>query len=83
MSIVDERSATYGPGDENLTRIARLWGAYLNKPITASDVCWMMVMLKASRARIDVDHLDNYRDATGYIELAERVRHTDRPSPRR
>lgn len=75
MSIVDERAKHYGPGDENLTRIARLWSAYLNKPISPADVCWMMVMLKASRAKIDGEHLDNYTDATGYITLAERVRH--------
>lgn len=75
MSILDERARHYGPGDENLTRIARLWSAYLNRPISASDVCWMMVMLKASRAKIDPDHLDNYVDASGYIELAQRVRH--------
>lgn len=76
MSIVDERAAHYGPGDENLSRIARMWTAYLNprKPLTATDVCWMMVMLKASRAKIDPDHLDNYTDAHGYVTLAERLR---------
>ena len=77
MSIVDERAAHYGPGDENMSRIARLWSAYLNlrTPLTPSDVAWMMVMVKASRARVDPEHLDNYRDAEGYAQLAERLRH--------
>ena len=77
MSIVDERADHYGPGDENMSRIARLWSAYLNlrTPLTPSDVAWMMVMVKASRARVDPDHLDNYRDAEGYAQLAERLRH--------
>jgi len=76
VSILDERAKHYGTGDENMSRIARLWTAYLNprRPITASDVAWMMVMVKASRARIDPDHLDNYTDAKGYTELAERLR---------
>ena len=76
MSIVDERADHYGPGDENMSRIARLWTAYLNlkHPLTPSDVAWMMVMVKARRARVDPTHLDNYVDARGYAELAERLR---------
>jgi Domain of unknown function (DUF6378) len=76
MSIVEQRSATYGSGEENLTRIAALWSAYLGVEITASQCCWMMVLLKASRAKVDAgrDHLDNYVDAHGYLELAERLR---------
>lgn len=77
MSIVDERAAHYGPGDENMSRIARLWSAYLNlrTPLTASEASWMLLLVKVSRAKIDPDHLDNYRDAEGYAQLAERLRH--------
>ena len=53
MDIVTERAKDYGSGDENLTRIAGLWSAYLGTPITAHDVCWLMVLVKASRARQD------------------------------
>ena len=76
MSILDDRARHYGPGDENMSRIARLWSAYLNlrSPLTPSEVAWMMVMVKASRARVDPDHLDNYEDARGYASLAERLR---------
>ena len=74
MSITDQRAEHYGSGHENLTRIADLWSAYLGVPITASEVCWMMVLLKASRAKVDPEHLDNYLDAHGYLDLAERLR---------
>lgn len=75
MGIVEQRAEHYGSGHENLTRIADLWSAYLGVEITASEVCWMMVMLKASRAKVDGgQHLDNYLDAHGYLDLAERLR---------
>jgi hypothetical protein len=74
MNIVDERAEHYGSGHENLTRIAALWSAYLGVQITASEACWMMMLLKASRARVDPEHLDNYLDAHGYLDLAERLR---------
>lgn len=74
MGIVEERGKSYGSGEENLTRIARLWSSYLGTPVTAHDVCWLMVLLKSSRSRQDPDHLDNYLDAKGYTDLAERLR---------
>lgn len=75
MNIIDQRAQDYGSGDENLTRIAGLWSSYLGLPITAHDVCWLMVLLKASRARQDAGrHDDNFLDAHGYLELAERLR---------
>jgi len=74
MSIVEQRAQHYGSGHENLTRIADLWSAYLGVEITASEVCWMMVLVKASRAKVDAEHLDNYVDAHGYLDLAERLR---------
>jgi hypothetical protein len=74
VGIVDERAEHYGSGHENLTRIAALWSAYLGMEITASEACWMMVMVKASRAKVDPEHLDNYLDAHGYLDLAERLR---------
>ena len=74
MDIVGERAKHYGDGKDNLNRVARVWGAYLGVTMTPADVCWLMVMLKASRAAIDPKHEDNYIDAKGYIELAERLR---------
>jgi hypothetical protein len=75
MNIVDERAEHYGSGDENLTRISELWSAYTGAHLSVHDVCWMMVLLKASRAKVDGGkHRDNFIDAHGYLELAERLR---------
>lgn len=74
MGIVEERGKSYGNGDANLTRIAALWSAYLGVDITPRDVCWLMVLLKSSRARQDPTNPDNTLDGRGYLELAERFR---------
>lgn len=76
MGIVEERGKSYGKGDDNLTRIAGMWTAYLGHPVTAHDVSLMMVLLKCSRAKQDPQRPDNdnYLDGRGYLELAERLR---------
>lgn len=72
--IVDQRAQHYGSGDVNLIRIAQLWSAFLGVKVTVHDACWMMVLLKASRSKVDPEHLDNYTDAAGYLLLAEDLR---------
>lgn len=75
--IVAERAQSYGgegDGYANLRRIAGLWSAYLGVPVTAHDVCWLMVLLKSSRSSQDPSKLDNYVDGHGYLDLAERLR---------
>jgi hypothetical protein len=74
-NIIDnDREETYGDPGVNIRRIAELWSAYLGAPVTASDVCWMMVLHKASRAKHKPDHQDNETDAIGYIALIDRMR---------
>lgn len=74
--ILNERAASYGPVARggNITRIAGLWSAYLGVHVSEHDVGWMMALLKASRSRQDPEHLDNYLDAHGYIDIAEQLR---------
>lgn len=75
--IVTERGRSYGGEQDrysNLYRIAGLWSAYLGTDVTAHDVCWMMTLLKASRAKQDPANDDNILDAHGYLTLAEKVR---------
>lgn len=78
MSIVDTRAQHYGDPRPNHERIAALWSAYTGTEITAHDVAWMMVLLKASRSKIDPLHRDNYTDAHGYTEIAEALAVTER-----
>lgn len=69
--IVSDRATHYGTPDGNIVRIARLWSAYLGVTVRPSEVCWMMTMVKASRARVSPTLRDNYVDAHGYIDIAE------------
>lgn len=81
--IWGDREKTYGEPDVNLKRIATLWNAFLVSryrhgftgapyEITSEDVCWMMVLLKASR-QMNAPKRDNLVDAAGYIGLIERI----------
>ena len=74
VKIVEERALHYGDPGVNVRRIAALWGAYLGVNVAAHDVAWMMVLLKASRSKVDPQHLDNYEDAHGYASIAETLR---------
>jgi hypothetical protein len=74
MDILQERAAHYGPVGPNIRRTAVLWSAYLGLEITPHDVGWLMVLLKASRSKVDPGHLDNYEDARGYVNIAEMMR---------
>lgn len=72
--IDNDREETYGDPGVNIRRIAALWSAYLGVPVSGEDVCWMMAMHKASRAKHKPSHLDNEVDAIGYIALIDRMR---------
>ena len=76
MSILNERGESYGPVKRggNITRTAALWSAFLGVNITEHDVAWMMVLLKGSRSKQDPEHLDNFLDAHGYLDIAEQLR---------
>ena len=66
------REDTYGPAERNLSRIAKMWSAYLSVPLTARQVAVMMVLLKASRDAFKPKH-DNMVDICGYAYLADMI----------
>ena len=68
-----ERQAQYGAPEDNLGRIAALWGAYLGKSLTAHDVAVMMALVKIGRIASGVTVKDNYVDAVAYMGLADRL----------
>jgi hypothetical protein len=45
-----------------------MWTAYLGHPVTAADVCNMMVLLKVARLR-NGPHRDSNVDGAGYMAL--------------
>jgi len=65
-----DRQQAYGPPEGNLGRIAALWSAYLDTPVSASDVAQLMALVKIARS-VHIYKRDNYVDAIGYLLLAE------------
>jgi hypothetical protein len=71
-----ERQDSYGPVKNNLSNIAELWSVYLSQRngmpvvVDASDVSWLMVLLKAARSLNGGYHEDNYVDAAAYAAIA-------------
>ncbi len=76
--IYGDREKTYGHPAKNLERIAKLWSAYLDKELTAYDVCNLMAMLKIARLQNTPGHEDTLVDIIGYTLLQERVKDADK-----
>jgi len=69
--IVDgARGQTHGPRERAFVRAAAMWSAYLGTPVTPSDVCWMMTLLKAGRSKDGEPVRDHYVDGASYAALA-------------
>jgi hypothetical protein len=66
--INGERAKTYGEPQQSFENIARLWSAYLDRPISVYDVGMLMILLKVSRGRNNF-HRDNPIDICGYSSL--------------
>lgn len=66
--IHGDRQAHYGEPAENFGVVAEMWSAYLQYPVTASDVCHLMALLKIARLRNGL-HEDSSIDGCGYLAL--------------
>ena len=70
--ITQDREREHGLPRHNFARISRMWSGYLEKDITPSDVCVMMVLLKAARLRHKLSD-DSFIDMAGYAALGSEV----------
>ena len=70
--INGDRELEHGPPKHNFRRIAKMWSGYLTQNITPSDVCVMMVLLKAARLRHKLSD-DSFIDMAGYAALGSEV----------
>lgn len=76
--IFGDREQTYGSPAKNINNIAQQWRLFMlqkygvDVPLSAEDVCWMMVDLKKTR-QMNVSKDDNMVDAAGYIGLIGRI----------
>lgn len=64
--INGDREKNYGTPEDNFTKIAAMWSAYLDAPVTAEDVAAMMILLKTARVSSGQAVSDNWVDIAGY-----------------
>jgi hypothetical protein len=74
--VEGDRQDKYGSYDENLSRIAGLWGNYLGVPVTAMDVSLMMVLVKISRCKAGYAR-DNAVDGVAYFLMHDSLARND------
>lgn len=74
--VEGDRQEQYGSYDENLSRIAALWGDYLGVEVTAMDVSLMMVLLKISRSKAGYAR-DNAVDGVAYFLMHDSLARYD------
>jgi hypothetical protein len=70
---VVKREEEYGDAGDVIRHIADLWMAYLDRPILATDVCNMMVLLKIARAHSSPTLNDHWIDMAGYAALGGEI----------
>jgi hypothetical protein len=64
------RGPIHGDKSRSFEMIAAMWSAYLEHPVTAADVGWMMAMLKGARAKCGKPVRDHYTDGAAYVAIA-------------
>ena len=68
--ITNDRAQTHGQdAEDSFGRIAAYWSAHLDHPVSATDVCAMMTLLKLARISGNPKHLDSWVDACGYAAI--------------
>lgn len=79
--ILSDRTAAYGPPEDNFANIVNLWNVYLaireqgpkkGLPLDGTDQGIMMVLMKVARLAANPGHQDSYVDAAGYLGCAWR-----------
>lgn len=61
-----DRQEAYGTPENNFSKIAGMWSAYLGVPVSAEDVAAMMILLKTARVKSGHGSDDNWVDIAGY-----------------
>lgn len=68
-----DRKAAYGDAFSGWSRVAELWSAWLNHPVSAHDAVTMMELMKISRRKSGPFREDNYVDGAGYAAVAGEI----------
>lgn len=64
------RGMSYGHPADTMERTAALWSAYLEIPITSSNVAVCMALVKLARLMETSTHPDSWIDLAGYVAIA-------------
>lgn len=70
LSDASAKVASPDRREDTFLTIAKLWSAYLSKPISESDVCALMILLKAARLSAGYSSADSLVDIAGYAACA-------------
>ena len=73
VELVHTRGSVYGHPYPNHKRISELWTAYLDHPITPSQVALCMALVKVSRLTESANHSDSIIDAIAYLSIYQTV----------
>lgn len=68
--IVDGRQLVYGDTVATWTRIAQMWSAIIDAPVSAFEAALCMDAMKTIRATAAPDYSDNLDDKDGYVRIA-------------
>lgn len=71
--VCGKREQDYGSPEDNFTKIAEMWTAYMGHPYTAQDVAMMMALLKVARIRTGTATADSFVDLAGYAACAAEI----------
>ena len=74
--VCGNREQDYGTPERNFQRIAEMWTAYLNSPVTATDVAAMMALMKIARIASGHAKEDNWIDLAGYAACGGEIEST-------
>lgn len=72
--IAGDRNNDYGPPEDGLLRVARLWSAYMGQAVTVSDVAKLLLLMKVARTMGGYKR-DNFVDGVAYLLIAEGLDH--------
>jgi hypothetical protein len=73
VDMVHTRGTVYGHPYTNHKRISELWSAYLDHPITPSQVALCMALVKVSRLSESPNHKDSVIDSIAYFSIYQTV----------